>query len=96
MRPVSVAQLRATATVDLMTAAQVLGLGRTTAYKLARRDEFPCQVVRVQGNYRVPTPGLLELLGITSDQPRPPEPGTGAPGRPPATGRRDSAVRGRA
>jgi hypothetical protein len=41
MTPVIIAQLRATSTVDLMTAARALGLGRTKAYELARRRSFP-------------------------------------------------------
>jgi hypothetical protein len=69
MTPVSIAQLRATATVDLMTAAAALGMGRTKAYELARRDEFPCRVIRIGETYRVPTPGLLELLGVTAEVP---------------------------
>jgi hypothetical protein len=40
MKPVTISQLRSSATVDLMTAARALGLGRTKAYELARRDEF--------------------------------------------------------
>ena len=63
MTPVSIAQLRTTATVDLMTAAAALGLGRTRAYELARRDQFPCRLIRIGNTYRIPTPGLLELLG---------------------------------
>ena len=55
--PVTIAQLRATATVDLMTAAAALGLGRTKAYELARREQFPCRVIRIGEVYRVPTPG---------------------------------------
>jgi hypothetical protein len=70
MPPVTTAQLRATATVDLMTAAAALGLGRTKAYELARRDEFPCRVIRIGETYRVPTPGLLELLGVAPEEPR--------------------------
>jgi hypothetical protein len=69
MRPVTISQLRKTATVDLMTAAAALGLGRTRAYELARRDEFPCRVIRIGGTYRIPTPGLLELLGVTAESP---------------------------
>jgi hypothetical protein len=65
MTPVSIAQLRTTATVDLMTAAAALGLGRTRAYELARRGAFPCRVIRIGDTYRIPTPGLLELLGVT-------------------------------
>jgi hypothetical protein len=69
MRPVTIAQLRKTATVDLMTAAAALGLGRTRAYQLALRDQFPCRVIRIGDTYRVPTPGLLELLGVTAEPP---------------------------
>jgi len=70
MMPVTTAQLRANATVDLMTAARALGLGRTKAYELARRDDFPCRVIRIGDTYRVPTPGLLELLGVPPEEPR--------------------------
>jgi hypothetical protein len=69
MTPVSIAQLRATATVDLMTAAAALGLGRTRAYELARRDQFPCRLIRIGDTYRIPTPGLLELLGVSEEIP---------------------------
>lgn len=51
--------------VDLITAARVLGLSRSTAYELAQRREFPCRVLRVGGSYRVPTADLLRVLGIT-------------------------------
>ena len=36
MTPVTIAQLRVTPTVDLITAARALGLGRTKAYDLAQ------------------------------------------------------------
>ena len=85
MRPVSIHQLRTTATVDLMTAARALGLGRTKAYALAKRDQFPCRVIRIGEVYRIPTPGLLELLGVTVEDPRPvaagPRPVPAAPRR---------------
>ena len=68
MTTVSISQLRATATVDLMTAAAALGLGRTKAYELAKRDEFPCRVIRIGDVYRIPTAGLLELLGVSAEQ----------------------------
>jgi hypothetical protein len=70
MLPVTTTELRASATVDLMTAASALGLGRTKAYELARRGEFPCPVIRIGGIYRIPTPGLLELLGVPPEEPR--------------------------
>ena len=51
-------------TVDIGTAARALGLGRSTGYELARRDEFPCRVLHVGSSYRVPTAELLRVLGI--------------------------------
>jgi hypothetical protein len=69
MPPVTIAELRANATVDLMTAARALNLGRTKAYELARRDEFPCRVIRIGETYHIPTPGLLELLGVAPEDP---------------------------
>ena len=32
---------------DLLTAASVLGIGRTAAYEMARADAFPVPVLRV-------------------------------------------------
>jgi Helix-turn-helix domain len=49
-----------------MTAAKILGIGRTKAYELARHGEFPCLVIRVGDLYRVSTSGLLRLLGIST------------------------------
>jgi hypothetical protein len=72
MMPVTISQLRASATVDLMTAARALGLGRTKAYELAKREQFPCRVIRIGEHYRIPTAGLLELLGVTAEEPRSP------------------------
>ena len=51
--------------VDLVTAARALGIGRTRAFELARRGEFPVKVLRVGATYRVPTAPLLQLLGVT-------------------------------
>jgi predicted DNA-binding transcriptional regulator AlpA len=52
------------AVVDLMTAARAFGLGRTTAYQLARRGEFPCRLIRVGASWRVPTAELARVLGV--------------------------------
>jgi Helix-turn-helix domain len=52
------------AVVDPLTAARALGLGRTTAYALARDGAFPCRIVRVGAVYRVPTAELLAVLGL--------------------------------
>ncbi|MPZ79643.1 MAG: helix-turn-helix domain-containing protein [Actinophytocola sp.] len=54
--------------LDLVTAARALGIGRTTAYELARRDRFPCPLIRVGGGYRVPTAGLLRVLGLSGSR----------------------------
>jgi predicted DNA-binding transcriptional regulator AlpA len=51
--------------LDLPTAAQLLGIGRTAAYALARRGAFPAPVLRIGKLYRVPAAGLLEVLGLT-------------------------------
>lgn len=59
--------------IDITTAARALGLGRSTAYELARRGEFPCRVLRIGSSYRVPTADLLRILGIEpSGQAAPP------------------------
>ena len=54
-------------TISLMTAAQILGIGRTKAYELARHGEFPCLVIRVGDLYRVSTTDLLRLLGADTE-----------------------------
>lgn len=52
------------ASVDLATAARALGIGRTTAYQLARTGELGVPVLRLGVRYRVPTAALLQVLGI--------------------------------
>jgi excisionase family DNA binding protein len=52
------------ATVDLVTAARALGIGRTMAYQLARAGELPVPVLRLGARYRVPTAALLGALGV--------------------------------
>jgi hypothetical protein len=53
------------ASVSLLEAARALGIGRTSAYHLARHGQFPCPVIKVGALYRVPTAGLLRLLALT-------------------------------
>ena len=61
------------AVIDVATAARALGLGRSTAYDLARRGKFPCRVLHIGSSYRVPTAELLRVLGIEpADEPAPP------------------------
>jgi hypothetical protein len=55
------------AVLDLVTAAKILGIGRTKAYELAQVDSFPCRVLRIGANYRVPTAELLRVIGLASN-----------------------------
>jgi hypothetical protein len=50
--------------VDLRTAARALGLCPATAYKLIGQGGFPCTVLRLGRQYRIPTASLLRALGI--------------------------------
>jgi hypothetical protein len=48
--------------IDLMSAAGLLGLGRTTAYKLVRSGQWPTPVLRIGRLIKVPTAPLRDLL----------------------------------
>ena len=50
------------AMVDVVTAAAVLGIGRTAAYELIRTDAWPTPVLRLGKLIRIPTASLLELI----------------------------------
>ncbi len=54
------------AVVDMTTAAEVLGVGRSCAYELVRTGDWPTPVLRFGRLIRVPTAPLLELLGVDS------------------------------
>lgn len=49
-------------TVDVPTAARLLGISRSHAFELVKRGEFPCRVLQVGRRNRVPTSALLALL----------------------------------
>ncbi len=53
--------------VDLVTAAAVLGIGRTTAYGLVRTNRWPTPVLRLGNRIRVPTAALRELARLSTD-----------------------------
>lgn len=55
------------ASVDIVTAGRAFGVGRTTAYALARSGEFPCHVIRAGRAYRAITADLLRVLRITTE-----------------------------
>ncbi|MDX6742581.1 DNA-binding protein [Actinocorallia sp. A-T 12471] len=50
--------------LDLRTAALAFGISTSTAYRLNRKNEFPCPVIRVGRHYRVPTAGVFRALCI--------------------------------
>jgi hypothetical protein len=55
------------ASIDIVTAGRAFGVGRTTAYALARNGEFPCQVIRAGRAYRAITADLLRVLHIAPE-----------------------------
>lgn len=50
---------------DLVTAGEVLGIGRTKSHEMARAGEFPVRVLRLGRRYVVPVAGLLTALGLS-------------------------------
>jgi len=59
------------ATTDLVTAAAILGVGRTKAHELTRAGQFPVPVLRFGRRYLVPTAPILQLLGYPPTTPDP-------------------------
>jgi hypothetical protein len=57
-------------TVDLVTAAKMLGIGRTLAYEMVREGTWPTAIIRARRKIRVPTAPVLALLGL-APQPSP-------------------------
>jgi excisionase family DNA binding protein len=56
------------AVLDLVDAAALLGVGRTTAYRLVREKQWPTPVLRLGRLIKIPAQPLLELLaGATRD-----------------------------
>jgi hypothetical protein len=54
---------------DLVTAATLLGMGRTKAHELVRAGRFPVPVLRHGRRYVVPVAPILQLLQITGHEP---------------------------
>lgn len=42
----------------------MLNIGKTAGYDMLRRGTFPCRVIRVGGQYRIPTAALRRLLDV--------------------------------
>jgi len=59
------AEVRALGTVtDVVTAGEILGIGRTKSYQLARSGLFPVPVSRHGRRFVVPVAPMLRILGI--------------------------------
>ena len=52
------------ATVSVSLAAELIGIGRSSAYQAARNGSFPTKIIQIGNRYVVPTKPLLELLGL--------------------------------
>jgi len=50
--------------VNISTAAEVLGLGRSAAYELVRNGQWPTPILRLGRLIKVPTAPLIALVGI--------------------------------
>ena len=50
------------ALLDVPDAARVLGIGRSLAYELVRRGEWPTEVLRIGKLIKIPSAPLLRLL----------------------------------
>ena len=60
------------ALLTVPVAGRVLGIGRTMAYQLVRRDEWPTPIIRVGAKIWVPRAPLLDLVGVSTASPGPP------------------------
>jgi hypothetical protein len=68
----SAEQIRALGTrTDLVTAGQILGIGRSKSYQLARAGKFPVPVIRYGHRYVVPVAPILALFGVDPHAPGP-------------------------
>ncbi|MFE5480525.1 hypothetical protein ACFQ9R_32830 [Nocardia sp. NPDC056541] len=72
------------AAIGIETAGRALGLSRQHAYTLRMGDEFPVQVRKIGGRYKVATADVLRYLGI--------EPSAHDVTTPPATGSSDGRI----
>jgi predicted DNA-binding transcriptional regulator AlpA len=54
--------------VDVPTAGQVLGIGRSCAYELVRSGQWPTPVLHLGRLIRIPTAPLIALVGARREQ----------------------------
>lgn len=53
-------------TTDIETAAEILGIGRTLAFELAKTERFPVRLLRMGRRIVVPVADLLTYLGVNA------------------------------
>jgi len=49
-------------TTDIATAGEILNIGRSKSYELAKTGEFPVKVLRIGRRYIVPVAAVVRLL----------------------------------
>lgn len=54
-------------TIDVPTAGEFLGLGRTASYELVRRGKWPTPVIQLGHLLRVPSAALAALLSAQAE-----------------------------
>lgn len=54
--------------VSLDDANRALGLGRSLGYAMAKRGEYPCELLRLRRAYRVKRSDLLKILGVSDTE----------------------------
>jgi len=66
-RESTIERLKGRCTCSVDEAAEVLGIGRSTAYAAAREGSLP--VLRVRTRLLVPTAKLLAMIGLEAEKP---------------------------
>lgn len=51
-------------TITIGQAADLLGIGTSSAYTAVRTGKFPTKVIQIGGRYVIPTKPLLDLIGL--------------------------------
>ena len=72
--------------VNLTIAAEVLDIGKSSAYELVRCGLWPTPVLRLRGSIRIPTAPLLPSSGLAGHRPTPSTQLLSAPEPPGQTG----------
>ena len=63
----AISAARTDLTLSIQQAAVCLGISTSTAYRLAEQDRFPVAILRIGGQYKVPSRPLLQALGHRLD-----------------------------